>query len=270
MTNCKAQFYDCLIAPGMTFTNSTAIAYSADLGAGLLPGIDIVSAKTMRNGNLFASYRPLQPVNDTFVEGGTYVASFDGTTASLTSIPDFAGGNTFETCLSKTASGAGRVECYQFSVIGGNYYYIKCEVKLNSSAVPQCYVKGTGAVIATDFGSLLVKDKWVTLHLLGQATSTGSVDFWFNANGGSIDVSFGACTVVQVTDFNKIQGFFNSGRHIRQKKINSFTATAVPAAINNAYVGARIYNSTPSVGQPKSWVCTVAGTPGTWVSEGNL
>jgi parallel beta-helix repeat protein len=35
-------------------------------------------------------------------------------------------------------------------------------------------------------------------------------------------------------------------------------------------VGARVYNSAPAVGQPKSWVCTVAGTPGTWVSEGNL
>lgn len=35
-------------------------------------------------------------------------------------------------------------------------------------------------------------------------------------------------------------------------------------------VGDRCYNSVPSVGQPKSWVCTVAGTPGTWVSEGNL
>ena len=35
-------------------------------------------------------------------------------------------------------------------------------------------------------------------------------------------------------------------------------------------VGDRVYNSVPSVGQPKSWVCTVAGTPGTWTSEGNL
>jgi len=34
--------------------------------------------------------------------------------------------------------------------------------------------------------------------------------------------------------------------------------------------GDRIFNRFPSVGQPKSWVCTVAGTPGTWVSEGNL
>jgi uncharacterized protein YjbI with pentapeptide repeats len=35
-------------------------------------------------------------------------------------------------------------------------------------------------------------------------------------------------------------------------------------------VGDRAFNNTPAVGQPKSWVCTVAGAPGTWVSEGNL
>jgi hypothetical protein len=35
-------------------------------------------------------------------------------------------------------------------------------------------------------------------------------------------------------------------------------------------VGSRVRNRTPAVGSPKAWVCTVAGTPGTWVSEGNL
>ena len=29
-------------------------------------------------------------------------------------------------------------------------------------------------------------------------------------------------------------------------------------------------NANATVGQPKRWLCTVAGTPGTWVSEGNL
>lgn len=45
--------------------------------------------------------------------------------------------------------------------------------------------------------------------------------------------------------------------------------TAAPVAGTWA-VGDRIINQAPAVGQPKSWVCTVAGTPGTWVSEGNL
>ena len=40
--------------------------------------------------------------------------------------------------------------------------------------------------------------------------------------------------------------------------------------IGNWLKGDRMVNSNPVVGQPKAWVCTVAGTPGTWVSEGNL
>lgn len=35
-------------------------------------------------------------------------------------------------------------------------------------------------------------------------------------------------------------------------------------------LGDRCVNSAPAVGSPKGWVCTVSGTPGTWVSEGNL
>lgn len=34
--------------------------------------------------------------------------------------------------------------------------------------------------------------------------------------------------------------------------------------------GSRIFNSSPTVGNPKGWICTVSGAPGTWVSEGNL
>jgi hypothetical protein len=30
------------------------------------------------------------------------------------------------------------------------------------------------------------------------------------------------------------------------------------------------FNVAAAIGQPKGWVCTVAGTPGTWVSTGNL
>lgn len=43
------------------------------------------------------------------------------------------------------------------------------------------------------------------------------------------------------------------------------------APLAGTYVaGDRVFNSAPAVGQPKGWICTVSGTPGTWVSEGNL
>lgn len=45
--------------------------------------------------------------------------------------------------------------------------------------------------------------------------------------------------------------------------------TAAPTTGTYAQ-GDYVRNSAPAVGQPKGWICTVAGTPGTWVSEGNL
>lgn len=45
--------------------------------------------------------------------------------------------------------------------------------------------------------------------------------------------------------------------------------SAAPTAGYN-YQGRILWNKSATVGQPKGWVCTVAGTPGTWVSMGNL
>lgn len=49
-----------------------------------------------------------------------------------------------------------------------------------------------------------------------------------------------------------------------------FNSTTQPPAANGFAVGTITKNIAPAVGSPKGWVCTVAGTPGTWVSEGNL
>jgi hypothetical protein len=45
--------------------------------------------------------------------------------------------------------------------------------------------------------------------------------------------------------------------------------TSAPGA-GNWQVGDQVTQSTPVVGSPKGWFCTVAGAPGTWVSQGNL
>ena len=46
-------------------------------------------------------------------------------------------------------------------------------------------------------------------------------------------------------------------------------SNAAPVA-NTWAIGDTVRQSIPVVGQPKGWRCTVGGTPGTWVSEGNL
>ena len=60
-----------------------------------------------------------------------------------------------------------------------------------------------------------------------------------------------------------------TGCVVANKFFGAFSTASAPTT-GTWSVGDRVYDSTPAIGQPKSWVCTVAGTPGTWVSEGNL
>ena len=48
-------------------------------------------------------------------------------------------------------------------------------------------------------------------------------------------------------------------------------SSAVPSGAGNIwFVGDKVINSAPTVGQPIGWICTVSGTPGTWVAMANL
>lgn len=49
-----------------------------------------------------------------------------------------------------------------------------------------------------------------------------------------------------------------------------FSSASPSTAAGYSPAGRRVFHSAPAVGQPKGWICTVAGNPGTWVSEGNL
>ncbi len=63
-----------------------------------------------------------------------------------------------------------------------------------------------------------------------------------------------------------------SGRYYSQIFGNgNVVSWGTAAPIAGAWIqGDRSLNTAATVGQPKAWICTVAGTPGTWVSEGNL
>jgi hypothetical protein len=106
--------------------------------------------------------------------------------------------------------------------------------------------------------------------LIGRTGSTAIANYYIDASGTG-DLILTDCTftalAAPISDFVgaqlvKIAG--GLGNRYRQ-----YYASAQPAA-GTWSVGDRVFNTVPSVGQPKGWICTVAGTPGTWVSEGNL
>lgn len=100
---------------------------------------------------------------------------------------------------------------------------------------------------------------------------------WIGTNAGS--GTYGTI----VSDNNVYKGITNTGPLASLSYTESSVTTptlkrfgsdilyyAAAPASGTWVMGQRVYNKTPAVAQPKSWVCTVAGSPGTWVSEGVL
>lgn len=91
---------------------------------------------------------------------------------------------------------------------------------------------------------------------------------------GRLDASYAHTVINNAMTINTISGTWYNGGGTYRAPDNSLSRniiwlSAAPTAGTWA-VGDIVFNSTPVVGQPKGWQCTVAGTPGTWVSMGNL
>jgi parallel beta-helix repeat protein len=89
------------------------------------------------------------------------------------------------------------------------------------------------------------------------ADTTNAVIFFTGSNSGSI-----------FSETNTIIGRVSNDS--ASGVIVSQYGNVAPVGGNNWNVGDRVIQSVPVVGNPKGWRCTVAGNPGTWVSEGNL
>lgn len=86
---------------------------------------------------------------------------------------------------------------------------------------------------------------------------TNPVIFFVGGNTGSIFSETN--TILGIVDNDAASGVI----------VSQYGNTA-PASSGTWAVSDRVIQSVSVVGQPKGWRCTVAGNPGTWVSEGNL
>jgi hypothetical protein len=110
---------------------------------------------------------------------------------------------------------------------------------------------------------------WVTITLTYRPTTSGTLNFglWWVGVGGT-------SSTIYVDEFSLCageQGLINPSKFGSfELNQNTFTTATAAPTTGTWKVGDRVFNSTPAIGQPKGWICTVSGTPGTWVSEGNL
>jgi hypothetical protein len=127
------------------------------------------------------------------------------------------------------------------------------------------------------------------LYSVAPYTNTGASQIWYRTNriGGSPgQISYETQGVNAQKDFNTSYSYANKrlvttlGNNldpvIHDVGFGSVYDSVVPGgggSLWTGYVfpqGSICWNSSATVGQPRGWMCTVAGTPGTWVSMGNL
>jgi len=120
-------------------------------------------------------------------------------------------------------------------------------------------------------------------------SNQGNQQVWYRTNniGGSPgQISYETMGIEAQKDFNTSSSFASKklftylGNGINpvthDVSYGSVYDSVVPGGSGSLWTGytfpqgSLCWNSSAAVGQPKGWMCTVAGTPGTWVSMGNL
>lgn len=98
----------------------------------------------------------------------------------------------------------------------------------------------------------------------GDTVAAGTTRYWasYNAVGSELNVLDSSIVQADVLDNGwLLNNVFQGVRYARNGLVPS----------QGTWVrGQYIRSGAPTIGQPKGWVCTASGSPGTWVSEGNL
>lgn len=142
------------------------------------------------------------------------------------------------------------------STVGATYR--NCKLTQNGSTAtvtPRGTYEGVNSITmstgSADIGGLIN---------YGKITTTGSIVGAAVSQTGEIPSTVSAATSVVVGVGSNGSVFLASNLVWRYLAPTTGTWTR----------GDRCFNNNPTVGAPKGWICTASGTPGTWVSEGNL
>lgn len=130
------------------------------------------------------------------------------------------------------------------------------------------YISGDGLTIT---GGFWYGDTWSGLFLLDGCTNTdiGTA----NIDGPQAGIFQNFPTSAHANNFKS--GIFALGATATLATVfmrdGTYYSSVNPSTFTGAWtVGSYVRNSVPTVGQPKGYYCTISGSPGTWVSEGNL
>ena len=238
-------------------------------------GIYVVSSS---NGCNVIGNRIRMPANTTG-SGGVYINAssnvlVNGNNINITPTT----GNTVDGIFVNPLSAINNIVISDNTITGGNAYAIRfysgtsssSGVSINGNAAYGGGTTAGGLQLASIIGGVVTGNNCsqTTANSINVTNCTylRIANNYLTTTGSSAVATLGTCTGSYFDKTNYWSGTMSNGATgLIVEQLNN----AAPAAGTWA-VGDRIEQSVPVAGQPKGWRCTVAGTPGTWVSEGNL
>lgn len=157
------------------------------------------------------------------------------------------------------------------SVAVGSSLVVTMLMKATAATTMTLYGSGTGTFVFSD--TIALTTEWQRIVMYGPvstASATGYILFVYptGTDGPTIQMAKMMTAYSAAGDNNvAVNNVIRLGQY-NNTRVPMY-GTSAPTGGTFA-VGARVINVVPTAGQPKAWSCTVAGTPGTWVSEGNL
>lgn len=199
-------------------------------GGGYLVNLGSVKGVILRDCSITASFQKLADIRDAVVERVTMQQVYGGL-ADQSDVANLLGSSLRDVKIIDAVAAP-----------TANGYYV--QINNFQSVSGRCEITYAGAA-----GKL----KWST---------------WDGSNGGFQGVyGVQSDTLSQAVRFLILHKNYGANNFSGNMQIISGTTAPNFGTWNQ---GDRCWNSAPAVGQPKGWICTVSGSPGTWVSEGNL
>ena len=218
-------------------------------------------------------------INATNIAGGTVGPAVEwgyasgGTNATYAYVTDSQMGYVNQFTFASTGSaGQAAMSTGSASYTGiGNYVVTSFLVKTSSSSA--VYNVGFAQdTVNTNFS--LPANTWVRMVLVGQlqVTPRGAYCLFTAVDSSAVGQTLKICKIHSMTSPNVADlsnfvrnGLYNPG----QFKTRLYQLPAIPT-VGTWAVGSLVYNSAPTAGGYVGWVCTTAGTPGTWKTFGAI
>ena len=115
-------------------------------------------------------------------------------------------------------------------------------------------------------------DTWVRIVIFGTLTGTPRNQFLIiTPDASAIGETLSVCKIHTMTspDARTLASFVRSGLYNNGQKTDEYRLSAAPT-IGTWKVGEIVYNTAPVAGGTTGWICTTAGTPGTWKTFGAI